>query len=113
METGTLTIEITTSHCQGGKDNDLPAGKIMVAPRDLSIEEAQRKVRIGYARFVQEELMGPGAFMPASGPASITHRDPAIDTRDPVIEGPAPAASAAPHKTLRGRTHSAGRRIKE
>ena len=87
-EQGTLTIEVTTGHCLGGEGNDVFPGQILVAPRDLSIAEARKKVRMGYARvvpFVPEA--GPEA--PAvSGPAAIIHGDPIPENREPDTMAP-------------------------
>lgn len=87
-EQGTLTIEVTTGHCLGGEGNDVFPGQILVAPRDLSIAEARKKVRMGYARvvpFVPEA--GPEA--PAvSGPAAINHGDPIPENREPDTMAP-------------------------
>ncbi len=87
-EQGTLTIEVTTGHCLGGEGNDVFPGQILVAPRDLSIAEARKKVRMGYARvvpFVPEA--GPEA--PAvSGPAAINQGDPTPENREPDTMAP-------------------------
>jgi hypothetical protein len=77
--TTTLTIEITTGHCLGGEGNDVYPGQVLETPKDLSIADAMKKVRMGYARIV------PNAPEPEepSAPASISHSDPAIESRDP------------------------------
>ena len=86
-----LTIEITTGHCLGGEGNDVYPGQVLVAPRDLSIAEARKKVRMGYARIVSNapnpEPETKGA-KEAAGPAVVTHQDPALESRDPVIDAP-------------------------
>ena len=87
-EQGTLTIEVTTGHCLGGEGNDVFPGQILMAPRDLSIAEARKKVRMGYARvipFVPEA--GPEAPA-ASGPAAINHGDPIPENREPDTTAP-------------------------
>lgn len=97
--TQTLTIEITTGHCLGGEGNDVYPGQVLVAPRDLSIAEAWKKVRMGYARVI------PNAPEPAveeeHGLAIVTHNDPAVASRDPIVEAPAEAR--------RGRSRTGGR----
>ena len=70
----TLTIEVTTGHCLGGEGNDVYPGRILVAPRDLSIADARKKVRMGYARIVPNTR------------EIVTHQDPAVESRDPVTE---------------------------
>ena len=99
-EQGTLTIEVTTGHCLGGEGNDVFPGQILMAPRDLSIAEARKKVRMGYARvvpFVPES--GPEA--PAvSGPAAISHGDPTPENREPDTMAP---------QGRGGRPHAGGR----
>jgi len=81
-----LTIEITTGHCLGGEGNDVYPGQILVAPRDLSIADARKKVRMGYARVI------PNAPDPKTeekaGPAVVAHADPEVESRDPVTEPP-------------------------
>lgn len=89
-DTTTLTIEITTGHCLGGEGNDVYAGKILMAPQDLSIADARKKIRLGYARIVPEAPEGTldtlGPESPTSGPAIVTDGDPTPDSRDPVLE---------------------------
>jgi hypothetical protein len=91
-DTTMLTIEITTGHCLGGEGHDVYPGKILVAPRDLSLADAWKKVRQGYARVVSEALPGPsdtlGPEPLSSGPAIVTSGDPAPDRRDPALEAP-------------------------
>lgn len=96
-----LTIEITAGHCLGGEGNDVYPGRVLVAPRDLSIADAWKKVRMGYARVVPN---APEAVAPP-GPAPVTHGDPAIASRDPEIEAPE-AVSPPAH---RGRLRTGGR----
>ena len=94
-----LTIEITTGHCLGGVGNDVYPGEVLVAPKDLSIAEARKKVRMGYARII------PNAANPepeTQEPAVVTHQDPAVESRDPVIE-------QAPEAARRGRSRAGGR----
>lgn len=100
-----LAIEITTGHCLGGEGNDVYPGQVLVAPKDLSMADARKKVRMGYARFVPntpspkpetEEMEEPAA------PAVVTHQDPAVESRDPVIE-------EAPEAARRGRSRAGGR----
>ena len=71
-----LTIEITTGHCLGGEGNDVYPGQVLEAPKDLSIADALKKVRMGYARMIPN----------APAPATIVNQDPVIDSRDPVTE---------------------------
>jgi hypothetical protein len=108
MADQTLTIEITTGHCLGGEGNDVYPGQVLVAPQDLSIAEARKKVRMGYARVIPN---APGAVASpaagsgsteAPGPAVITHQEPALESRDPVIE-------EAPEAARRGRSRTGGR----
>ncbi len=85
---GKLTIEITTGHCLGGEGNDVYPGKVLEAPRDLSIADAWKKVRMGYARVIQNPPADAGSepekvFEPA---AVVTTQDPAVESRDPEIE---------------------------
>ena len=87
-EQGTLVIEVTTGHCLGGEGNDAAAGQILVAPRDLSIADARKKVRIGYARVVPTVPEAGSDATAASGPAEVSHRDPAPDDRDPNMSAP-------------------------
>jgi len=104
----TLTIEITSGHCLGGEGNDVYPGQVLVAPRDLSIADAWKKVRMGYARVTPS---APGAgpdSTEAPGPAVVTHQDPGLESRDPVIEAP----EAAPPPGHRGRPRT-GRRESE
>jgi len=71
-----LTIEITTGHCLGGVGNDVYPGEVLVAPEDLSIAEARKKVRMGYARIVPNvPKPKPNTEEPA-GPAIVITRIP-------------------------------------
>ena len=81
-EQGTLTIEVTTGHCLGGEGNDVFPGQILVAPRDLSIAEARKKVRMGYARVVPSVPEAGPEAPAASGPAAIKHGDPTPENRE-------------------------------
>lgn len=103
MADQTLTIEITTGHCLGGEGNDVYPGQILVAPKDLSIAEARKKVRMGYARIVanapKPEPETEEAEEPA-GPAVVTHHDPAVESRDPDMDAPT---------GRRGRSRAGGR----
>jgi hypothetical protein len=99
-----VTIEITSGHCLGGADNDVYPGDILEAPRDLSIAEALKKVRTGYARIVPNPQEAGPEVPSDSGPVPatvVTHGDPVVNTRDPEVQ--------APHRAPRGRPH-AGRR---
>ena len=80
-ELAKLTIEITTGHCLGGEGNDVYPGQILEVPKDLSITDAMKKVRMGYARII------PNTSEPeeSSGPATITNPDPTIESRDPEV----------------------------
>jgi hypothetical protein len=87
-EHGTLTVEVTSGHCLGGEGNDVLPGQILVAPRDLSVAEARKKVRMGYARIVPTmPEAGPEAPV-APGPAAVSHADPAPEDRDPTTPTP-------------------------
>lgn len=87
-EQGTLTIEVTTGHCLGGEGNDVFPGQILMAPMDLSIAEARKKVRMGYARVVPS-VPEAGPEAPAvSGPATISHGDPTPENREPDTMAP-------------------------
>ena len=82
-EQGKLTIEVTTGHCLGGEGNDVFPGQVLVAPKDLSIADARKKVRMGYARVIPSAPeVGPEAIK-ASGPTAVSHQDPAPESRDP------------------------------
>ena len=84
-----LTIEITTGHCLGGVGNDVYPGEVLVAPEDLSIAEARKKVRMGYARVIPNPPTDAGLEAEkASGPATVVTQDPAVESRDPEIEPP-------------------------
>ena len=107
-----LTIEITAGHCLGGEGNDVYPGRVLVAPRDLSIADAWKKVRMGYARVVPNapEAVAPPAAGPEPesappGPAPVTHGDPVIASRDPEIEAP----EAVTPPAHRGRLRTGGR----
>lgn len=83
-EPATVTIEITTGHCLGGAGNDVYPGDVLVAPRDLPIKEALRKVRIGYAHLVPD-AQGDLAPRPnPPGPGVMENRDPVVASRDPI-----------------------------
>ncbi len=99
-EQGKLTIEVTTGHCLGGEGNDVFPGQVLVAPIDLSIADARKKVRMGYARVIPSQPeVGPEA-PEASGPAVLINPDPAPESRDP--------ATLTPQKH-RGRQQTGGR----
>ena len=83
-----LTIEITTGHCLGGEGNDVYPGQVLVAPKDISIADARKKVRMGYARVVSNAPEPEPDAEEESGPAVVTHQDPAVETRDPVTDAP-------------------------
>lgn len=87
-EQGTLTIEVTTGHCLGGEGNDVFPGQVLVAPRDLSIAEARKKVRMGYARAIPFAAEAGPEAPAASGPAEVSHADPAVEDRDPNMSAP-------------------------
>ncbi len=87
-EQGKLTIEVTTGHCLGGEGNDVFPGQVLVAPMDLSIADARKKVRMGYARVIPSQPeVGPEA-PEASGPAVLSNPDPAPESRDPDTMAP-------------------------
>ena len=83
-----LTIEVTTGHCLGGEGNDAYPGQILVAPKDLSIADAMKKVRMGYARVIPNEPEPKPETKEKPGPAVVTHQDPAPESRDPDTEAP-------------------------
>ncbi len=87
-EQGKLTIEVTTGHCLGGEGNDVCPGQVLVAPRDLPVAEAWKKVRMGYARVIPDKPEPGPESKEASGPPAVTNQDPAPDSRDPVTETP-------------------------
>ncbi len=91
-----LTIEITTGHCLGGVGNDVYPGQVLVAPKDLSIADAWKKVRQDYARIVPNVAeSGPDPESAPPGPAPVTHGDPVIADRDPVVGAPEAALPQA------------------
>ena len=97
-----LTIEITTGHCLGGEGNDIYPGLVLVAPKDLPIADAWKKVRMGYARIIPNAPEpGPEPESTPPGPAPVTHGDPGVSNRDPDIE--------APEVARRGRARTGGR----
>jgi len=105
MADQTLTIEITSGHCLGGEGNDVYPGQVLVAPRDLSIADARKKVRMGYARVIPDAPEAGPEGTEAAGPAVVTHPDPAIESRDPDMEAP----EAPPSAARRGRSRTGGR----
>jgi hypothetical protein len=95
-----LTIEITTGHCLGGVGNDVYPGEVLVAPKDLSIAEARKKVRMGYARIIPNAPNPEPETEEPAGPAAVTHQDPAVESRDPDMDAPT---------GRRGRSRTGGR----
>ena len=87
-EQGTLAIEVTTGHCLGGEGNDALPGQILVAQRDLSIADARKKVRIGYARVIPSVPEAGPETLAVSGPATIIHGDPTPENREPDTMAP-------------------------
>ena len=83
-----LTIEITTGHCLGGEGNDVYAGQVLVAPKDLSIADARKKVRMGYARVIPNAPEPGSETKEEEAPAVVAHADPEVETRDPVTKPP-------------------------
>jgi hypothetical protein len=83
MEQGSLTIEVTTGHCLGGEGNDVLPGQVLVAPKDMSIAEARKKVRMGYARVIPSVPEAGPEAPAAAGHAAISHGDSATEDRDP------------------------------
>jgi len=83
-----LTIEITTGHCLGGEGNDVYPGQVLVAPRDLSIADARKKVRMGYARVIPCEPEPATEAKEDAGPAVVAHADPDVEARDPDTKPP-------------------------
>ena len=88
IEQGKLTIEVTTGHCLGGEGNDASPGQILVAPRDLPLAAAWKKVRMGYARVIPDTPETGPESMEASGPVTVRNQDPVTESRDPVTETP-------------------------
>lgn len=88
MEHDKLTIEITTGHCLGGEGNDVCPGQVLVAPRDLPVAEAWKKVRMGYARVIPDKPDSGPQSTEASEPPAVTNQDPIPEDRDPVTETP-------------------------
>ena len=84
----TLTIEITTGHCLGGEGNDVCPGQILVAPKDLPVVEAWKKVRMGYARVLTKAQKAGPESMEATGPVTVINQDPSPDHREPTTEAP-------------------------
>lgn len=98
-----LTIEITTGHCLGGVGNDVYPGRVLVAPKDLSVADAWKKVRMGYARIIPNATEpGPDPESAPPGPAPVIHGDPAVTSRDPEIESSETTASPAHRGRLQG-----------
>jgi hypothetical protein len=87
-EQGTLIIEVTTGHCLGGEGNDIFPGQILVAPRDLSLAEALKKVRMGYARVILSATEAGPVAAAAAGLTEVRHADPAPEARDPTMFTP-------------------------
>ena len=83
-----LTIEITTGHCLGGEGNDVYPGQVLVAPKDLSIADAMKKVRMGYARVIPNAPQPSLESEEKPEPTVVTHQDSAVESRDPVTEAP-------------------------
>ena len=83
-----LTIEITTGHCLGGEGNDVYPGQVLVAPKDLSIADARKKVRMGYARVIPNAPEPGPETEEDAGPAAVAHADPDVESRDPVTKPP-------------------------
>ena len=77
-----MRIEVTRGHCRGGEGNDVVPGTILQTPRDISIEDAMKTVRMGYARIVP---------IPPDPTPEVA--DPAIEERDPVIHPMGPVAT--------------------
>jgi hypothetical protein len=84
----TLTIEITAGHCLGGQGNDVYPGQRLTAPKDLTILEALKKVRMGYARIVTPDEKAHPVSTEASGGAAIQTHDATPQDRDPEIDPP-------------------------
>lgn len=95
-----ITIEITTGHCLGGEGNDVYPGQVLVAPRDLLIADAWKKVRMGYARVIPNAPEPGSVTEDEPGTAIVTHQDPAVANRDPIIDAP---------EARRGRSRTGGR----
>lgn len=67
-----MTIEVTTGHCLGGEGNDVYPGMVLVAPGDITLEQAEQMLRRGFARLVIPKPV-------------ITYADPMPETRDPEL----------------------------
>lgn len=85
---GKFSIEITTGHCLGGEGNDVYPGQVLVAPKDISIADARKKVRMGYARIIPDAQEPAPDTRENSGATVVTHEDPAVESRDPVTQSP-------------------------
>ena len=96
-----LTIEITTGHCLGGEGNDVYPGQVLVAPKDLSIADARKKVRMGYARIIPDAPEPGLETEDDARPAIVAHQDPDVESRDPVTK--------PPKSTRRRRSKAGGR----
>jgi hypothetical protein len=99
---GRIRIKVTSGWCLGGEGNDAHPGDVLEAPGDIEVSEALKKIRTGYAIQIPE-ISGPGPAIHEDTPlpGSVTSGDPAIDSRDPVVE--------APEAARRGRARTGGR----
>ena len=92
-----VTIKITKAHCLGG-GRDVEIDHVMVAPGDLSVIEAETKVRMGYAVVVvddqipttasPEETPDPEEELEDGASEDVETGDPAVETRDPASPTP-------------------------
>ena len=94
-----VTLEVVKSHCLGGGRN-VEIGDVLTVPGDLKMEEAEAKVRLGYAVVVeddqipttptQEDDPNPEGETEKGSPGAIETGDPTVETRDPASPNPKP-----------------------
>lgn len=100
-----MTIEVTRAHCLGG-GNDVEIGTRLRAPGDLTIEEAEAKVRQDFAVVVppvtasrpQKEKQGDPEKAPEPGAPEVADEatDKEVQTGDPAVETRDPGSPASP-----------------
>ncbi len=98
----TMAIKIDRAHCLGGAGRDVAAGEILVAPRDLPVEEAMRKVLIKYAHEIPigEAIQAVVEAVKTQETTPVVKtQETEVETRDPLIE-----TSATPSRRSRRRS---------
>ena len=87
-DAGTLSVRVIKGHCLGGPGNDVFPGQVLTAPGDISVKQAERMIRIGYA--VRSKAAPPKPAPDPGGEADVkvTTRDPAPEHRDPPVTKP-------------------------